>query len=207
MSQLEEFLFKFRFQTLLIIFGLLLIGLGVVIGSKMFGGSSSKIEVLNSDNGGKEDKSQVITEISGEVEKPGVYRLANDARIEDLLIVAGGLSENADRAWVEKSLNRAAKLVDGQKVFIPPINQSSPPSANNLVQYQNVSSVLDNQGSGLVNINAAGLKELDALPGIGPVYAQNIIDHRPYSSSEDLVQKKVVPKNVYEKIKEKVTTY
>ena len=52
-------------------------------------------------------------------EKPGVYRLSQDDRIDDALIVAGGVSASADREWMEKFLNRAAKLSDGQKIYIP----------------------------------------------------------------------------------------
>ena len=59
----------------------------------------------------------------------------------------------------------------------------------------------------MVNINTATLKELDTLPGIGPVYGQNIIEHRPYSTVEELLSKAVLKKNVYEKIKDKVSVY
>ena len=59
----------------------------------------------------------------------------------------------------------------------------------------------------LININTSDLKSLDSLSGIGPVYAQNIIEHRPYSNTSELVSKGVIPNNTYLKIKDKISVY
>jgi DNA uptake protein ComE-like DNA-binding protein len=56
-----------------------------------------------------------------------------------------------------------------------------------------------------VDLNSASKKDLAALPGVGPHYAQTIIDARPFSSKEDLLKKKVVPQATYEKIQDRVT--
>jgi competence protein ComEA len=56
-----------------------------------------------------------------------------------------------------------------------------------------------------INVNTATAKELDVLPGVGPVTAQKIIDNRPYAKLEELKEKKAVNKSTYEKIKDKVT--
>ena len=58
-----------------------------------------------------------------------------------------------------------------------------------------------------ININAASEQELDSLPGIGPIYAQKIINGRPYSSIDELLSKKIVGSKVFEEIKEKITVY
>lgn len=60
------------------------------------------------------------------------------------------------------------------------------------------------QSSGLVDINSASASDLDALPGIGKSRAAAIIKNRPYKGKDDLVNKHVLPKNVYNGIKDKV---
>lgn len=210
----EEFLFKYRVQILLLLSGLILLGVGFLVAKGEII-TSPEIEVLENASEAKKSSSPIVVEVVGGVEKPGVYKLAGGARVEDALIAAGGISVNADRDWMEKMLNRAAKLVDGQKIYIPRVgevsegqnNQSSVLSAKNSGGYQSVSS---SQGSGLgqlVNINTASVEELDSLWGIGRITAQNIIEHRPYSSVEELLTKKIIKKNVYEKNKNRLTVY
>jgi DNA uptake protein ComE-like DNA-binding protein len=57
---------------------------------------------------------------------------------------------------------------------------------------------------GLLDINSASEKELDALPGIGDARAKAIIKGRPYQGKDDLVNRKIIPKNVYDGIKDKI---
>ncbi len=58
--------------------------------------------------------------------------------------------------------------------------------------------------SELLDINSATKAELDALPGIGEARADAIIKGRPYKGKDELFQKKIVPKNVYDQIKDKI---
>ena len=60
------------------------------------------------------------------------------------------------------------------------------------------------QAGGLVDINSASAEELDKLPGVGPARAKAIIEHRPYRGKDDLTNKKIIPENVYNEIKDKI---
>ena len=206
----DAFFFRYRYYIFVILLGVILIGLGIFASKKGLT-DSSKVEVAGNVQNLETGK-EIIAEIAGEVVKPAVYKLSDGARVEDLLVLAGGLSANADRVWVDKTLNRAAKLTDGQKIFIPAsrqagLQQSSVLSAKNSGENQTISTGISSQGSGLIDINSVSLKELDSLPGIGPVYGQNIIDHRPYSTVDELVSKKVINQTTFDKIKDKISVY
>jgi len=186
--------------------GLVLLGAGILLFQKGLSFSPAKVEVIGTSE--SEDTSEITAEIAGEVVRPGVYHLSGNSRIEDLLIASGGLSENADRVWTEKYLNRAAKVADGQKVYIPKVDQQSNiTTANKSGDIKVDQPVLGAGETNLTNINTASASELDKLPGIGPVYGQSIIDHRPYSTVEELLSKGALKKSVYEKIKNMVSVY
>lgn len=145
--------------------------------------------------------SGVVVEISGAVIKPGVYKFGAGgevARVEDVLTKAGGLSADADRSWVEKNINRASVLKDGQKIYIQRVGEVV--SAVNVVSFdQNA------QNSSSVSINQSTQSQLESLPGIGPAYAKKIIEHRPYSTLEELVSKAVLSQSLFAKIKDAIS--
>ena len=60
------------------------------------------------------------------------------------------------------------------------------------------------QARELIDINSASAEELDKLPGVGPARAQAIISHRPYHGKDDLTNRKIIPENVYNEIKDKI---
>lgn len=135
----------------------------------------------------------IVVDIEGAVIKPGVYKIESDKRIVDALAKAGGLSSEADRDWVEKNLNLAGKLTDGLKLYIPRVGEKI---------------LSEGDGSGsigpVININLASVSDLEALPGVGEVTAQKIIDGRPYASADELLSKKIVGSATYDKIKDKI---
>lgn len=143
----------------------------------------------------------LTVDVAGAVENPGVYKLSSDARVQDALIAAGGMSSEADREFVAKNLNLAAKVTDGGKVYIPVVGETPPRQG---LEGQAVAGV---STSGLININTASASELDKLQGVGPVTAEKIISNRPYGSIEELVSKKVVGQKVFEGIKDKISAY
>ena len=98
--------------------GLVLILFGIL---QFFSHASSKSSSLEFQSSQTDTsvKSEVIVDVEGAVIKPGVYKLASDSRIVDALAKAGGMSEEADRVYVEKSMNLAAKVSDGLKIYVP----------------------------------------------------------------------------------------
>jgi competence protein ComEA len=204
---IDKLFFRFRYPLLIFFVGLILVGFGVFITKSGALLPETKIEVLDGATEGQET-GEITAEISGAVMIPGVYKLSNGARIEDLLIKAGGFSGEADRVWTDKYLNRAAKITDGQKVYIPKKDQQSNAlGAKTGGGDQTISSDFSSDSKAMININTASLSQLDSLPGIGQVYGQNIIEHRPYSNVEELLSKGVLKESVYNKIKNLITIY
>jgi len=159
---------------------------------------------------------KILVDVSGAVEKPGVYELPEGSRFQNALVLAGGLSEDADRDYVDKYINLAAKLTDGGKIYIPKLGETSNPSTSlrtskqQAVSNNSVLGLTTNDQSpiaSLININTASLSDLDTLSGVGPVTAQKIIDNRPYSKIEELLEKKIVGNSVWEKIKDRISIY
>jgi len=156
------------------------------------------VEIVQSssiENGG-----EIVVDVGGEVITPGVYKLPTGARIGDALVLAGGLSAEADRQWVAQMMNLAQEIKDGGKIYIPTMNKT-----NNQIPITN-NQTISNQTK-TININTASTAELDTLVGIGEVRAQAIVANRPYGSTEELVSKAKIPEGVYEKIKDQVSVY
>lgn len=204
-SKIQAWLEQYRLHLIAGLGGVLLLFGGFSFLSGIF--EQPKVEVLESGGiegvGGIEGSTGKITvEVSGAVVKPGVYELLASDRVERLLIASGGLSAEADREWVEKYINRAAKLLDGQKIYIPKTGEITVYSPQSTVKGANV--VVSGLSSA-VNINSASQTELEKLKGIGPARASSIIENRPYVSIDELVSKKVISKKLLEEIKEQIT--
>lgn len=118
----------------------------------------------------------LVVDVTGEVRRPGVYRLRTGARVHEALRRAGGLTAEGDASGV----NRAAKIADGQQIRVPE-RVDIPPSGAGA-----------RAAAGPVSLNAATAEQLDQLDGVGPATAQKIIDWRTanggFASVDDLAQ-------------------
>lgn len=151
---------------------------------------------------------KIMIDVEGSVQKPGVYTLLEGDRIRDALIQAGGLSQQADREWVAQNLNQAKNLTDGGKIYIPSIGETTAgKTQSSNVKTQSDGNNLLGVTTGLININSASQSELEALPGVGPVTAQKIINNRPYGSVSELKTKKILNNPLYEKLKDLLTAF
>lgn len=187
-EQTTAFLKSYGLILLLAIAGIASFGFGI------FKMQQPAEPILISQDESASDSASIIVDIAGAVAKPGVYELPSSSRISDILTKAGGITDEADALFVAKTINRAQPLVDGQKIYIP------------LKSNNEVSNTLGDQ-SELINMNTADASLLDTLPGIGPATASKIIQNRPYSSLDELVEKKAVSKSVLEKIQDQVVVY
>ena len=203
-TKFEEVIYRFRWQLAVILVGLIFTGAGLFLGLNK---PKAELKVASSEQVGSQSE-KLIIEVSGSVKNPGVYELEKGKRIEDALKMAGGILEKADISWVEKHLNRAANVVDGQKIYIPAQNeQSNSEIDKDSTVDQKSTDVLAAEISGGININEASARELEALKGIGPVTAQKIIENRPYSTVEELLSRSILKKNVYEENKDLLSVY
>ena len=128
-----------------------------------------------------ESIAQMQVYVSGEVVRPGVYRLDSEHRVADALNAAGGPTADADL----DRINLALRLNDEEQVHVPAIGSSN--SAMVGIAGQSRSAT-----PGKVDLNTATVNELEALPGIGSVRAAAIVEHRnthgPFQRVDDLVE-------------------
>jgi competence protein ComEA len=102
---------------------------------------------------------KLVVHVAGAVRRPGLYRLAEGSRVADAVARAGGATAPADTA----AINLAAPVADGMQVLVPRrVAAAGHPAA----------------AAGRPSLSSATLAELDALPGVGPVTAQKILDYR-----------------------------
>lgn len=183
----------------LILFSYGLISLFLSLGSTrediVFEAKENNSENISNSSENQDIKSVNLTvDIEGSVVRPGVYHLPLDSRVQDVLLAAGGLAADADRDFISKNINLATKLSDGAKIYIPGIGEDTKSITGDIMGEQ-------------ININTASEEILDSLPGIGPVTIQKIVSSRPYSSIDDLLDKKIVGSKVFSEIKEKISVY
>src|SRR3989344_3581291 len=102
---------------------------------------------------------EIIVHVDGEVKNPGVYKLAWDSRISDAILAAGGLRPEADNSRI----NLAAKVADGQKVYIAKIGELVSQSIGG-----SAGQITGQSEGQIININTAPQKKQEDLPAIGP---------------------------------------
>ena len=136
----------------------------------------------------------VVVHVAGMVNAPGVYELKAGSRVKDAVEAAGGAVEGADL----DSLNLAALVSDGEKIYVARPGEAAPE---------------DQSGGtgpvGKVNINSASQAQLEELPGVGPVLATRIVEHRQkkgrFTSIRQLMEVEGIGQKKYESLKDLVS--
>lgn len=141
----------------------------------------------------QEEPVTLVVHVDGMVGMPGVYELAEGARVSDAVTAAGGLAGGADTS----SLNLAAPLADGEKVHVPREGETLAPGVSD--------EAADDATTGPINLNAATAEELDALPGVGEATARAIVEDReangPFTTPEDLMRVSGIGEKKFERIR------
>lgn len=137
------------------------------------------------------NKHSIFVEVVGQVVHPGVYELKTEPLVIELIELAGGFSQEADLLFVHRELQLAVRVTDGQKIYIPSIQDSL--KSTSPVNYA------DKLGT-KVSINTASLEQLMELEGVGEVTAEKIIANRPYESLEQLKDVEGIGDATYNKI-------
>lgn len=146
------------------------------------------------------DTDKIKVYITGEVNNPGVKEVEDEARIEDIIILAGGLTEFANISKV----NLAYKLEDGQKIYIPNVNEK----VEEYITEENGEGIVENANTSLgkININTADVVKLCELPGVGESLASRIIQYREengkFKSIEDLKNVSGIGEKKFESLRE-----
>lgn len=147
------------------------------------------------------ETSTIFVDIGGAVKNPMLAELPEGSRVEDAIIAAGGLTEEADISGI----NRAEFLEDGSKIYIP----SNETDSDSEVLSEYGSYTGQGSSSGKVNINTADSESLQTLNGIGPATAQKIIDYRTdngrFKSTEDIKNVSGIGDKTFEKLKDDIT--
>lgn len=125
--------------------------------------------------------SEVLVHVSGAVRRPGLYALPQGSRVADALEAAGGATERAD----VDAINLAEVLVDAAKVDVPRRGASGAVQPTGAAPSSTPTSAV-------VNVNTADALALETVPGIGPVLAAAIVQHReehgPFPSVDALLE-------------------
>ena len=188
----------------------------VILAAVLFGGgyqygqyktaSMGDPVLLLEEEGGESitEPKELIVHVTGAVQKPGVYKLAEGSRWVDAINLALPNSE-ADL----DQLNLAALITDGQKILVPTTVDITILDNATITSGSPANSVITNNST--ININTANLGELDTLPGIGPALAQRIIDYRQanggFKTTEEIKNVPGIGEKKYDGIKDLISVY
>jgi len=189
-------IYKKGLAVVLIIAIFIMTAVGIKLSSKedeieytSYDNIEENVENMNTNHSTK----YIFVDIDGAVNNPGVYQFNEGDRVNDAIIKAGGLTASA----LTKDLNKARKLVDGEKIYI--LKEG---------EIVDVLPLYSAENEGKININNASKEILMSLSGIGEVYAERIIEYRSkkqFTAIEEIKNIEGIGEKTFEKIKDQIT--
>lgn len=147
----------------------------------------------------------IYIHICGAVHAPGVYQMAVNTRLVDLIEMAGGLTEDAAGDY----LNQARMVSDGERIYVPTKDELESLSVLDFVKGDQANNKEASQSNSLININKANKETLMALPGIGQAKADRIIEYRnsngDFKSIEELMNIPGIKEGLFHQISSYIT--
>lgn len=169
-----------------------------------------QLEISSEESKVQEEEQTAITtikvHIAGSVVTEGIVELEEGARIADAIQSAGGTTADANM----QKINLAHKLQDGQKIYIPNLNEDETAIIENggITESATASRTTTNS-TGKININTATQTELELVTGVGPSTATKIIEYREengkFQTVEDIKNVPGIGDSKYESMKEQIT--
>lgn len=151
------------------------------------------------------DSRVIYVHICGAVKKPGVYKVTEGSRLNDVISFAGGLKKNA----ASDVINLAQVAMDGQKYYIPTNEETKAMNRLDDIDVSTVDAVKMESHSMQVNINTATKQELMTLPRVGEVKADAIIAYRDtvgtFKCIEDIMKIDGIKEGLFQKVKDLIT--
>ena len=164
----------------------------------------------------EDEVEKIVVHVTGAVKNEGVVEIKDSARIADAVEAAGGFSEIADISQI----NLAYQLEDGQKIYIPSINDEKINENDKVLQKEYVTEEAGDQviiedsdisvknKESKININTAEIAELEEIPGVGKSTAQKIIEYRKqngkFKNIEDIKNVSGIGDSKFENMKDKI---
>lgn len=174
-----------------------------IMNKDFFNQSDGEVKVDRAfDTGSKDSLSEadaeegyIYTHITGEIKKPGVYKMKAGTRMDDLVKAAGGLTEDADIDLI----NLSEKLADEERIIVP---------AKGTSEADETSQAANSVQTKKININTADLYELTSIPSVGEKTAQKIIDYREkkkFKKIEDIMNIEGIGENKFKNMKDYIS--
>ena len=123
LEKIKKLLSLYKYPLILAAIGLIFFLTGFLYIIRTQNTTSEVIFSTESSSSAVINKRKLHIDVEGAVMVPGVYTMEGVNIVADALVAAGGLSADADREWVAKNINRAAKLIDGGKIYIPSVTE------------------------------------------------------------------------------------